>query len=145
MNLRSFLKSIPLAFGIPLVFDNVTSSEANVPQFKYSEVPAPIEKVLEFTKNGLNYRITITDQIIITNPDGTIEMNVYGDQCRIVCKVCNGEGFAAVGMKVQSEAFLKKYVDKMWDKYLPLIVQYVEENFSNKATTSTKPFKSITI
>ena len=134
MNLRTFLGSIPM---VGLVTSLPKTEEK--PKFYLEEPIPPINKILCFTHNKLDFKIMVTDQILIPGVDGSIELNVYGTYCKIIAKVVNHNPFPNEKkyLRLESEIFDKKEVELVWQDTVNKFINKAEESFKIKATTLT--------
>lgn len=98
-----------------------------VTNVKLKDLPAPIDKILEFDKDGKHYLITITDNVLINLPDGTFETNIYGEICQIHCKVKTD--FKLI--KLYSENFEKKDVLEKFEHQVAKFIAFVETKFKD--------------
>lgn len=92
-------------------------SEQNGIVYTLSELPAPVDKQLDFDKDGKAFRIVITDQILIPVQD-YYELNVYGTFCQVISRIRkNGKE-----VRTESKIYEKDDVLKHWEEEVNKIV-----------------------
>lgn len=80
-----------------------------------NELPAPVEKILDFDVEDIHFKMVITDQILITSVDGGniyTELNLYGNLCKIICRATRNNTM----MRLESEPFEKSKVLEVWEQ-----------------------------
>lgn len=96
-----------------------------VTNVKLSELPAPINKSLEFTKEGINFRFSVTDNILIPGDDKTMFfLNIYKEYIKIVGQAVKGDK----RMRLESGQLLKKdFNSELWQYWLERLIKTAEE------------------
>lgn len=140
-NRRSFLKKTLLAIGCIPVTANIALVAKPVRAIEL--VKAPSHKLV-FNQSYIviseryHIRVIATDQILIQLPDGTFELNIYGEYYKVAAIVTIlNKGNIVWKQRLESDLLLVKNYDSEIDKQTKDILEKVNNIINERSSYTT--------